>query len=158
MIELNSKGGYVSEMNRLVSIVESNHLHTFVREMCAIACTEIFLAGERRYIGPDAKFGFHQSGYKGRPHDTRWSIHEYMSSIDFRAKGLSEPFIGQALNTAYYDLWRPDVLELKRSGFATAWCSDRGSEYRLQTTGRTEHDGTIFREVALQRRRSRDVY
>jgi hypothetical protein len=130
LVELNSKGGYVSEMNKLVAIVESNHLDTFVREKCASACTDIFLAGERRYVDHDARFGFHQSGYKGRPRDTEWSITEYMTSIDFRAKGLPEPFISKALNTSYYDLWRPDVLELKASGFATAWWSDRGPEYR----------------------------
>jgi hypothetical protein len=130
LIELNSKGGYVSEMNRLVAIVENNHLDTFVREKCASACTDVFLAGKHRYVDVDAKFGFHQSGYKGRPRDTEWSITEYMTSIDFRAKGLPEPFIKKALNTSYYDLWRPDVMELKRSGFATAWWSDRGPEYR----------------------------
>lgn len=88
LVELNSKGGYVSEMNKLVAIVESNHLDTFVREKCASACTDVFLAGEHRYIDLDARFGFHQSGYKGRPRDTQWSIAEYMTSIDFRAKGL----------------------------------------------------------------------
>jgi hypothetical protein len=101
-----------------------------VRERCASACTDVFLAGEHRYVDVDAKFGFHQSGYKGRPRDTQWSIAEYMTSIDFRAKGLPEPFISKALNTSYYDLWRPDVLELKTSGFATAWWSERGPEYR----------------------------
>jgi hypothetical protein len=130
LIELNSRGGYVAEMNRLVAIVESNHLDTFVREKCASACTDVFLAGEHRYIDPDAKFGFHQSGYKGRPRDTEWSVTEYMTSIDYRAKGLPEPFISKALNTSYYELWRPDALALKRSGFATAWWSDRGPEYR----------------------------
>jgi hypothetical protein len=130
VVELHSRGGYVSEMNKLVAVVESNHLDTFVREKCASACTDVFLAGEHRYIDPDAKFGFHQSGYKGRPRDTEWSITEYMSSIDYREKGLPEPFISKALNTSYYDLWRPDALTLKSAGFATAWWSDRGPEYR----------------------------
>ncbi len=130
LVELNSKGGYVSEMNKLVAIIERNHLDTFVREKCASACTDVFLAGEHRYIDLNARFGFHQSGYKGKPRDTQWSIAEYMTSIDFRAKGLPEPFISKALNTSYYDLWSPDVLELKASGFAAAWWSERGPEYR----------------------------
>jgi hypothetical protein len=130
LLELNSKGGYVSEMNKLVAIVEGNQLDTFVREKCASACTDVFLAGEHRYIDPNAKFGFHQAGYKGRPRDTEWSITEYMTAIDYRAKRLPEPFISKALNTSYYDLWRPDALELKAAGFATAWWSERGPEYR----------------------------
>jgi hypothetical protein len=130
LVELNSKCGYVSEMNKLVVIVESNHIDTFFREKCASACTDIFLAGELRYVDQDARFGFHQFGYKDRPRDTEWSITEYMTSIDFRAKGLPEPFIRKALNTSYYDPWRADVLKLKASHFATAWWSERGPEYR----------------------------
>lgn len=130
LLEVDSRGGYVTEMEQLVALVREHHLDTLVINRCASACTDVFLAGERRYIGPNARFGFHQSGFKGRTKDTEWSIQEYMTSIYYRERRVEKSFVEKALNTSYYDLWRPDPLDVKRSGFATAWWSDRGDEYR----------------------------
>lgn len=130
LLEVDSPGGYVSEMNSLVDVVTKNRLDTVVINRCYSACTDVFLAGERRYVGHQAKFGFHQSGFDGRNRDIEWSTPEYMSSIFYRARGIEKSFFERALNTSYYDLWRPDPLDVKRSGFATAWWSDRGDEYR----------------------------
>lgn len=130
LLEVDSPGGYVSEMDALVDIVRKNRLDTVVINRCYSACTVVFLAGERRYVGSQARFGFHQSGFDGRNRDIEWSIPEYMASIFYRERGIEKSFFEKALNTSYYDLWRPDPLDVKRSGFATAWWSDRGDEYR----------------------------
>ena len=125
LIEIESTGGYVREADLIVDMVRKYGLDTLVRGKCYSACTEIYLAGQRRYVGPQARFGFHQSGYEGRGHDTHWSITEHESSIFYRSKGVAQQFMEQALNTSYYDLWRPDVYDVKVSGFATNWFSDR---------------------------------
>jgi hypothetical protein len=124
-MEVESSGGYVREADQIVDLIRKHGLDTLVRGKCYSACTEIFLAGNKRYVGPQARFGFHQSGYEGRGKDTQWSITEYESSIFYRGKGVSQQFMDQALNTSYYDLWRPDVYDVKVSGFATNWWSER---------------------------------
>jgi hypothetical protein len=129
VLELESYGGFVHESNLLVNLVQLHGLDTLVRGRCDSACTEVFLAGRDRYIGPQARFGFHQSGYQGRADDTQWSSAEYESSIFYRAQGVSADFTAQALNTSYYGLWRPQLLEVKRAHFATHWWSERPAEY-----------------------------
>lgn len=129
LIELESPGGFVREADLLVELIERNEMDTLVRGRCASACTEIFLAGKRRFAGPDARFGFHQSGFDGRERNTEWSIAEYESSIFYRSKGISQDFADLALNTSYYRVWRPHVVDVKRAGFATQWWSDRPKEY-----------------------------
>lgn len=130
LIELESPGGFVDEASQMAMLIEKNGLDTLARGRCASACTEIFLAGMRRYVGPDARFGFHQSGNEPRARNTEWGIPEYISSINYRQKGVAPGFTDKALNTSYFSMWRPDVLDVKRSGFATAWWSDRPSKYQ----------------------------
>jgi hypothetical protein len=125
LLEIESPGGLVHEASLIVELVKKHHLDTLVRGKCYSACTVIFLAGERRFVGPQARFGFHQAGFEGREHDLKWSICEYEVSILMREQGVSEHFMQRALNTSYYDLWRPPVSDVKASGFATHWWSAR---------------------------------
>lgn len=130
LLELDSPGGWVSEERQLIQLVKQHQLDTLVLERCASACTGVFLAGTQRFVGPKARFGFHQSGYDGRPRDTVWAMPEYETSIEYREKGLNESFIQQALNTSYYSIWRVDALDAKRAGLATAWWVERPSHYQ----------------------------
>jgi ATP-dependent protease ClpP protease subunit len=120
----------VHEENLIVDLIQVNNLDTLVLGKCASACTGAFLAGNRRYVGPEAKLGFHQAGYRGRPQDTQWDIPEYESSILYRAKGVAQDFSPEALNASYYSLWKPDVYDVKQSGFATNWWSERPKEFQ----------------------------
>lgn len=130
LLELDSPGGYILEMDQLALLVEKHQLDTLVLERCASACTNVFLAGQRRFISYGSRFGFHQSGYKGKPHTTEWSTDEYSTSIDFRARSVAVDFMNKALNTSYYDIWKPEPIELMKSGYATEWWSNRPPEYR----------------------------
>lgn len=129
LVELESPGGLVHEANLIVDLIEKNGLDTLVRGRCASACTKVFLAGRQRFVGPDARLGFHQSGFMGRERNTEWSSPEYESSIFYRAKGVAQGFTDVALNTSYYSIWNPHVLDVKRAGFATHWWSDRPKEF-----------------------------
>lgn len=129
LIELESPGGFVHEANLIVDHIQKREMDTLVRGRCMSACTELFLAGKRRFVGPDARFGFHQAGFEGRDRNTEWSISEYESSIFYRSKGVSQDFADKALNTSYYSLWKPHVLDVKLKGFATDWWSERPKEY-----------------------------
>lgn len=130
LLEINSPGGLVHEENLIVDIILKQKMDTLVLEKCASACTGVFLAGVRRYVGPNARFGFHQSGFEGRKDDTIWDIAEYEASILYRAQGVSEEFIRQALNISYYSLWKPDILDVKLNGFATDWWIERPEKYK----------------------------
>lgn len=130
LLEIDSLGGLVLEENLIVDMVQSRKMDTLVIGKCASACTGVFLAGDRRYVGPNARLGFHQSGFRGRAPDTQWSSPEYESAILYRAKGVSDAFTREALNTSYYSVWKPHVLDVKLSGFATNWWSDRPTKYQ----------------------------
>ncbi len=129
LVELESPGGFVREAELMVLLLREHQLDTLVQGKCYSACTEVFLAGKRRFVGTDASFGFHQSGYTGRPLDTQWSITEHESAIFYRERGVSREFSQIALNTSYYGLWRPHVYDVKISGFATHWWSERPHDY-----------------------------
>jgi hypothetical protein len=130
LIELDSTGGLVREEDQIVDLLREHHMDTLVVNRCASACTGIFLAGERRFVGPSARLAFHQSGYFGRSNDTEWEIPEYEASIYYRERGVADAFAEHALNTSYYSAWYPDVLEVKRAGFATNWWSERPAQYQ----------------------------
>jgi ATP-dependent protease ClpP protease subunit len=130
LLELDSKGGNVSEMEKLVAVVRHHQLDTVVLNKCYSACTDVFLAGERRYTTPYARFAFHQSGYVGMQKPLEWSVHENMTSIFYRERDIEKSFFAKALNTPYEAAWRPTALEVKRSGFANTWWFDRTAEYR----------------------------
>lgn len=129
LIELESPGGISLEAGAMVDLLQKRGMDTLVRGRCASACTKLFVAGKRRFVGPKASFVFHQSGFTGRKHDTVWTVTEHESSILYRAQGVSKEFADAALNESYYGGWTPDVLDIKRSGFATQWWSDRPAEY-----------------------------
>lgn len=130
LLELDSPGGFVSEEYKIASLVEEYGLDTLVLGKCASACTGVFLAGNRRFVGDDARLGFHQSGYKGRPRDTQWSDAEYLTFLAYNEKAIDAAFSMNALNTSYYSSWWPTPLEAKRAGFATNWWNGRGNLYR----------------------------
>ena len=130
LLELHSPGGLVSEEHQLELLVQRLHLDTVVLRECYSACTTVFLAGERRFVGEEAEFGFHQSGYKGKPRTEKWTVNESMQAIFFREKGVDSEFSRIALNTPYHEMWTPGPLALKDAGYATDWWSSRGPEYR----------------------------
>lgn len=130
ILELESLGGLVSERDLIVELVQKHHLDTVVLQRCSSACTNVYLAGERRYITSKSTFGFHHSGSHKGDIDIKWDVSEYMSAVFFRSRGVKEEFFRKALNTPYNDIWQPSTFELRDSGFATNWWSDRLAAYR----------------------------
>lgn len=130
LLSLESLGGYVREKEMIIELVRKHTLDTLVLSKCASACTGIFLAGGRRFVTPETRFGFHRSGYCGMPRNAPWATPEYMTSIHYREQGVAENFIAKALDAPFESLWVADSLELLRGGFATNWWFDRPPEYR----------------------------
>lgn len=129
LIQLESYGGLVHEKNLMIELVEKYELDTLVNSRCVSACTGVFLAGKRRFVTPNARFGFHRAGYCGMRRDEPWLVSDHMTAIYYRERGVEEEFLKRAMETRYDDLWIVTALELKRGNFATHWWSDRPAEY-----------------------------
>lgn len=57
---LQSPGGHIYEGRGLARLFMEYQLDTFVARECSSACVTAFIGGQRRYLGPAAKLGFHQ--------------------------------------------------------------------------------------------------
>lgn len=61
VLQIESGGGSAVTGDLLARIVQANDMDVHVRAYCASACIPIFLAGERRILGPGARLGCHQT-------------------------------------------------------------------------------------------------
>ncbi len=121
LLELNSPGGLVDESALIKVLVQERGLNTLVLQRCASACTDVFLAGERRYVGPEARFGFHRSGVCGQEPNAPWSEIDIEARDYFKARGVEAEFVRQAFDTPHEEVWRPSLEEVMAAGFGTDW-------------------------------------
>ena len=129
LLQLDSLGGLVREEGMLIDIVRAHGLDTLVLGKCVSACTGVFLAGRRRFITPDVRFGFHRAGYCGMPEHGPLLVADMMAASQLREMGVSEKFVSFFLATEYQSMLYPTPLTLKRHGVATHWWSERPEEY-----------------------------
>lgn len=115
LVRLSGPGGRVTTGLELHDIIRAHRLETLVTADCASACTDAFLAGTTRWIGPDAHLGFHQGSIAG---STTSSIDMATLRI-YQAAGLSPGFINRVL-TGGTGLWVPTHDELLAARVATA--------------------------------------
>ena len=108
---LDSAGGRLLEAKQLASVIRSRALNTYVENMCASACTYVFLAGKDRAATPNAQIGFHQPSFPGLDADTQRSATQAMLEI-YREAGLPESFIQRIGKTHNQEMWYPTRDEL----------------------------------------------
>ena len=116
-------------MAELVELVERYRLDTVSLESCASACTLVLNAGMDRYLGPNAKVGFHRSGYIGVYEDNGWTDTDFRIADFYRRHGSNEEFISQALKEPMFRIWWAPHEEMYAAGFASAAWADRKSGY-----------------------------
>ena len=110
-LHLNSLGGRSAEATRIAELVRRRKLTTYVSESCMSACTQIFLAGQQRWIGERGALGFHQPGIPGmRPELLFMAIEE--ERLRMAALNMPPAFIYKALSTPHESIWRPSHQEL----------------------------------------------
>jgi hypothetical protein len=129
LIEVESPGGYVVEGMAMAELIQQQGLDTVSLESCASACTLLLAAGNDRYIGPQARVGFHRSSGRWTRHGDGWSATDYQIADYYRARGTSQAFVTQALDTAPSDLWLPDIGLLVASGYASKRWEERRAGY-----------------------------
>ena len=114
LVRVSGPGGRVSTGLELFDLIRARGLETLVTGDCSSACTDAFLAGKRRWLGPAARLGFHQGGIAG---NTDAAIDNEAARI-YRAAGLAPEFINRVL-TGGFGLWVPTQDELLAARAAT---------------------------------------
>jgi hypothetical protein len=117
---LDSPGGLVAQGRAVGVAVAEYGLDTYVFGRCLSACTLAFAGGERRYLGPRARIGFHQYVYDGR-NAHPFIDYEAVYARDrafFESRGISPAFLDSAFEAPHSAIWYPGADRLIEAGFA----------------------------------------
>lgn len=125
---LGSIGGLTVEGRLIAALVRKRRLDTHVEFYCASACTQVFVSGRERVIGPRAKLGFHQAVVvdkegqaKGVRRATERKLHPTLIygingndtlRLAYEQAGIDPAFIAKVLDTRHADMWTPEAKEL----------------------------------------------
>jgi hypothetical protein len=108
-VRLDSPGGYLRPALQVAEIIRVRGLDTYVPRMCASACTVVFLAGKDRFLGPDARLGFHQAHAPGVPP----AYFNALLRATYQKAGVPDGFIDHVLRTPPQSIWFPDQPVLR---------------------------------------------
>jgi hypothetical protein len=118
-VRLDSTGGWIAEGAKLADLIEGRRLATRTSSKCDSACLLVFMAGESRFLGPNANLGFHEAsvaGVGGRlANKGTQTLREAL-----KRRGVPEAFIRDALSTPASSIWYPTTEELIAAHVITA--------------------------------------
>lgn len=129
LVQVEGPGGYAYEGMQMARLIQSQHLDTVTMENCASACTLLLVAGADRYLGPEAKVGFHRSGTDYFNPSKSWTRTDFELADFYRSRDTSDEFVKQALDTPFNRVWYPDSAQMYAAGYATKRWSERKSGY-----------------------------
>lgn len=109
---LDSRGGRGYEGRELARIIKREGLDTYSLKGCHSACAIAFIAGGKRYLGPEANIGFHQhGGLQSTPEETKQLQEEYLRF--FEQANVNENIIKRIFLTAHEDMWYPTINQMR---------------------------------------------
>jgi len=127
-VYLASPGGLTIEGRLIAALVRKRHLDTYVETYCASACTQVFVAGRERVLGPDGQLGFHQAvgvDLSGETSALAAASTRRLTPLTvfgingndtlrlaYEQAGIDQPFIAKALARSHDDMWLPTTAEL----------------------------------------------
>lgn len=129
LVEVQGPGGYVVEGYGMARLIERHKLDTVVLGSCYSACTLTMVAGQERYLGPNARLGFHRSGTDYVNVSKTWTKVDHYIADYYRSRGTSEDFVTKALDTQFNQLWVPSSYEVMSSGYVTKAWEERRAGY-----------------------------
>ena len=134
-VYLDSPGGLTLEGRLISALVRKRKLNTYVEHYCASACTQVFVAGRERILGPEGELGFHQAvgldhaggTSKLAPPTTRQLSPTTVFGINgndtlrlaYEQAGIDQSFIVRALARGHDDMWFPSPAELRQAHVIT---------------------------------------
>jgi hypothetical protein len=118
VVHLNSLGGRIGEAEKLYKTIKSRNLNTYTSSGCYSACTIAFVAGHERWLGQNAKLGFHAPTFPGMSREELLGADETQRRV-MLAAGIPTSFISKALSTPSSSMWYPSKEELLKSNVVT---------------------------------------
>lgn len=129
LVQVEGPGGYAYEGMQMARLIQSQNLDTVTMENCASACTLLLVAGADRYLGPEAKVGFHRSGTDYFNPSKSWTRTDFELADFYRSRDTSDDFVKQALDTPFNRMWYPESAQMYAAGYATKRWSERKTGY-----------------------------
>lgn len=117
VLHLESPGGDLSQGHAMAAVVRARGLDTYVRGICASACTQVFLAGRDRWLKQGGRLGFHAPRAVAAGTEGAMLVEE--ERLRLRRAGIPDWFVARAYAAQGDALWLPTAEELLRAGFAT---------------------------------------
>ena len=127
-VYLDSPGGLTVEGRLIAALVRKRHLDTYVEHYCASACTQVFVSGRERSVGPEGELGFHQAvGISSNGETSAIAVASTRPltplsvfgingndtlRLAYEQAGFDQPFIAKALAKGHDDMWVPSQAEL----------------------------------------------
>lgn len=118
MVQLESLGGYLEPAKMMAEMIEARGLDTYTSIECASACTDLFIAGQTRYVDFDAVLGFHRASVGGIPDTVLWALDTDFTHF-FLDQGVPQSFLDQANAVPSSEIWVPTLLELVEANIVT---------------------------------------
>ena len=118
-VTINSAGGRIPAARGLARLITEAGLDTHVDDVCASACTIVFIAGQDRTLGDTAKIGFHQYRLMSRVETIDATQEQDVDIARFLAKGVDLAFMIEAMAVAHEDMWFPSNAQLRDAGVTT---------------------------------------
>lgn len=117
-VVLESRGGNVYQGRGIAQIITHNQLDTYSFDRCYSTCVIAYVAGTTRFLGPDAKLGFHTyhlaSGLMQILVDVEKEQNKDLSF--FREKIPDSAFVEKIFRTECPAIWFPSSAELLSAG------------------------------------------
>ena len=117
-IHLTSDGGLVDEGQALGALVAERSLTTYVPDVCASACTLIFVRGRTRFLAAGGQLGFH-APYELGPGGQFEAVDPGAERAAYLAAGVTPDFVARTMSVAPEDIWIPDPAQLRAAGVVT---------------------------------------
>ncbi len=134
-VYLDSPGGLTIEGRLIAALVRKRGLSTYVEHYCASACTQVFVAGRERILGPEGELGFHQAvkvDEQGETSKLAAATTRPLTAatvfgvngndtlrLAYELAGIDSPFIAKVLAREHDEMWVPSLDELRQSHVIT---------------------------------------
>ena len=114
---LQSRGGQIYEGRGLAKLFTEFGLDTYVYEECSSACATAFIGGKRRYLGTEARLGFHQYSLEKTEHSKILPFYDLAAEQQrdlalFKSHGVDQAFLDRMFDQPSNQIWFPDPTTL----------------------------------------------
>lgn len=114
---LQSRGGQIYEGRGLAKLFTEFGLDTYVYEECSSACATAFIGGKRRYLGTEARLGFHQYSLEKTEHSKILPFYDLAAEQQrdlalFKSHGVNQAFLDRMFDQPSNQIWFPDPTTL----------------------------------------------